>query len=40
MGELKIPEVLSHERLGHCRDGGADIYSHITPAMRAELMYA
>jgi hypothetical protein len=40
MGELKIPEVLSHDRLGHRMGGIAGVYSHVTPAMRAELMSA
>ena len=40
MGELKIPEVLSHDRLGHRMSGIAAVYSHVTPAMRAELMSA
>jgi integrase len=40
MGELRIPEVLSHDRLGHKMGGIAGVYSHVTPAMRAELMNA
>lgn len=37
MAELRTPEVLSHERLGHEMGGIAGVYSHVTPAMRAEL---
>src|SRR6266536_335965 len=37
MGELRIPEVLSHERLGHRIGGIAGVYSHVTPAMRRQL---
>jgi integrase len=38
MAELRTPEVLSHDRLGHEMPGIAGIYSHPTPPMRAELM--
>jgi hypothetical protein len=38
MIELRTPEVLSHDRLGHELPGIAGIYSHPTPLMRAELM--
>lgn len=38
MAELRTPEVLSHERLGHELGGIAGVYSHVTPAMRADLM--
>lgn len=38
MAELRTPEVLSHERLGHRYGGMAGIYSHVTPAMVAELL--
>ncbi|WP_141579678.1 LacI family DNA-binding transcriptional regulator [Actinomadura sp. WMMA1423] len=37
MAELRTPEVLSHERLGHEMGGIGAVYSHVTPAMRAEL---
>lgn len=37
MVELRTPEVLSHERLGHVLGGIGGVYSHTTPAMRAEL---
>jgi integrase len=40
MAELRTPEVLSHDRLGHELPGIAGIYSHPTPPMRAELMTA
>lgn len=40
MAELRIPEVLSHDRLGHEMPGIAGVYSHPTPAMQAELMAA
>lgn len=40
MAELRTPEVLSHERLGHELGGIAGLYSHVTPAMRKELMDA
>jgi integrase len=38
MAELRTPEVLSHDRLGHELPGIAGIYSHPTPPMVAELM--
>lgn len=38
MVELRTPEVLSHDRLGHEMPGIAGIYSHPTPPMIAELM--
>jgi len=38
MAELRTPEVLSHDRLGHEMPGIAGIYSHPTPPMRAELL--
>lgn len=34
---LRTPEILSHERLGHEMGGIGSVYSHITPAMRAQL---
>lgn len=37
MVELRTPEILSHERLGHELGGIGSVYSHVTPAMRAEL---
>jgi integrase len=37
MVELRTPEVLSHERLGHEMGGIGAVYSHVTPSMRAEL---
>src|SRR6266568_1331286 len=40
MSQLKTSEVLSHDRLGHRIGGIAGIYSHVTPAMRAEFMTA
>jgi hypothetical protein len=40
MSELRIPEVLSCERLGHRLGGIAGVYSHVTPAMRADLDHA
>jgi integrase len=38
MAELRTPEVLSHERLGHELGGIGARYSHVTPAMREELV--
>lgn len=38
MAEIRTPEVLSHERLGHEMEGIAGRYSHVTDAMRKELM--
>lgn len=38
MAEVRTPEVLSHERLGHEMEGIAGRYSHVTDAMRKELM--
>ncbi|WP_203433601.1 hypothetical protein [Jiangella asiatica] len=38
MTELRTPEIFSHERLGHMLAGIGGIYSHVTPAMRQELM--
>jgi len=38
MAELRTPEVLSHNRLGHELGGVAGRYSHITRPMRDELM--
>ena len=38
MAELGIPEVLSHDRLGHKLGGIAGLYSHVTDGMREELM--
>lgn len=38
MAELRTPEVLSHERLGHQLGGIAGRYSHVTDPMRQELM--
>jgi integrase len=40
MAQLRIPEVLSHERLGHQLGGIGGRYSHVTPEMRAELIGA
>jgi len=40
MAELRTPEVLSHERLGHKMEGIAGVYSHPTRPMRDELMAA
>lgn len=37
MAELRTPEVLSHERMGHELEGIGGRYSHVTPGMRAEL---
>jgi hypothetical protein len=37
MVELRTPEILSHERLGHRLDGIGARYSHVTPAMRSAL---
>lgn len=38
MAELRTPEVLSHDRLGHELGGVAGRYSHVTAPMREELM--
>lgn len=38
MAEYRTPEVLSHERLGHLMGGIAGRYTHVTPAMRQELL--
>jgi hypothetical protein len=38
MAELRTPEVLSHERLGHQLGGIAGRYSHVTDPMRGELI--
>jgi hypothetical protein len=38
MAEIRTPEVLSHERLGHEMEGIAGRYSHVSEAMRKELM--
>ncbi|WP_083459567.1 site-specific integrase [Jiangella muralis] len=38
MVELRTPEVLSHERLGHELEGIGGRYSHVTPVMRRELL--
>ncbi|MBT2207019.1 LacI family DNA-binding transcriptional regulator [Actinomadura sp. NEAU-AAG7] len=38
MVQLRTPEVLSHERLGHQLGGIGGVYSHVTPEMRKELM--
>jgi hypothetical protein len=38
MAELCVPEVMSHNRLGHEIPGIAGVYSHPTPPMRAGLM--
>ncbi|MBA9002038.1 integrase [Actinomadura cellulosilytica] len=38
MVEMRVPEILSHERLGHQLGGIGARYSHVTPAMRAELL--
>jgi integrase len=38
MVELRTPEILSHQRLGHDLGGIAGVYSHVTASMRAELM--
>ncbi|GAA0347692.1 LacI family DNA-binding transcriptional regulator [Actinoallomurus spadix] len=37
MVQLRTPEVLSHERLGHILGGIGGVYSHVTPEMREEL---
>jgi integrase len=37
MAQMRVPEVLSHERLGHELGGIAGRYSHVTPQMRKEL---
>jgi integrase len=37
MAELRTPEVLSHDRLGHLLDGIGGRYTHVTPTMRKEL---
>jgi hypothetical protein len=37
MAEMRVPEVLSHERLGHELGGIVGRYSHITSQMRKEL---
>ncbi|WP_205629751.1 tyrosine-type recombinase/integrase [Jiangella muralis] len=36
--EMRVPEILSHERLGHELDGIGGRYSHVTRTMREELM--
>jgi integrase len=38
MIELRTPEILSHERLGHELGGIGGRYSHVTSAMRQELI--
>lgn len=40
MVEDRIPEILSHERLGHELGGVGARYTHVTDSMRAELMDA
>ena len=35
MAELRIPEVLSHDRLGHRLAGIGAAYSHVTPPCAA-----
>ena len=40
MTELRTPEVLAHERLGHELGGVGARYTHVTDSMRAELMDA
>ncbi|SEG92209.1 Phage integrase family protein [Thermomonospora echinospora] len=40
MTEDRIPEILAHERLGHEMGGIAARYTHVTDAMRAELIEA
>lgn len=40
MLQWRIHEVMSHDRLGHEMPGIAGVYSHPTPAMRAELLDA
>lgn len=37
MSEMRTPEVLAHERLGHELGGIAGVYSHVTQGMRDEL---
>ncbi|WP_433253026.1 zinc finger domain-containing protein [Actinomadura nitritigenes] len=37
MQEDRIPDVLRHERMGHIMPGIKAVYSHVSPAMRAEL---
>lgn len=36
--QMRVPEILSHERLGHELGGIGGRYSHITPAMRHDLL--
>jgi hypothetical protein len=38
MDEAGIPYVLQSERMGHEVPGIRGVYSHVSPAMRAELM--
>ena len=38
--ELRIPEVLQNERLGHHPVGVAGLYTHSTPAMHTQLTAA
>ncbi|TDC47094.1 LacI family transcriptional regulator [Jiangella ureilytica] len=38
MAELRTPEILSHERLGHELGGIGGRYSHVSPAMVDDLM--
>lgn len=40
MIEDRIGEILQHERLGHLMPGIGAVYSHITPAMRTDLLNA
>jgi hypothetical protein len=38
MVEHRVPEILSHERLGHQLEGIGGVYSHITATMRDDLL--
>lgn len=38
MVEHRVPEILSHERLGHQLEGIGGVYSHITANMRHDLL--
>jgi integrase len=40
MDEAGIPDVLKSERIGHELSGMRGVYSHVSPAMRADLKAA
>jgi hypothetical protein len=38
LDDIRLPDVLVHERMGHHMPGIAGVYSHVTDAMRKRLI--